>query len=277
MATLNKISPVLLGFMVVWGVLIIPWLEVFVSAQEPASNFTADRPGLGSTSFVIPPGYVQIETGVSFQRASGAAIIENRLFSDEEQEGSRTILAVPNTLFRIGILEAIEFRLFAGEYVHEDDGVDGISPLIMGTKIGLTKEERWIPQTAFFLELTLPVGSERLRPDDVTPEFRMAGNYTIGDRLSWEGNLGAGWEDGFNDITGFYTTALGFALIDELGVFTEFFGTMNGESTHGFDGGISYLVRPTVQLDVFGGPGLTDAAPDWFVTAGISFRLPQLW
>ena len=52
---------------------------------------------------------------------------------------------------------------------------------------------------------------------------------------------------------------------------------MNGESTHGFDGGISYLIRPTVQLDVFGGPGLTDAAPDWFVTAGISFRLPQLW
>lgn len=277
MATLNKISPVLLGCMVVWGVLIIPWLEDFVSAQEPEPTFTADRPGLGSTSFVIPPGYVQMETGVLFQRVSGAAIVEKRLSSEEEQEGTRKILAVPNNLFRIGIVEGLEVRLFAGEYVHEDDGFDGISPLIIGTKVRLTKEERWIPQTAVFLELTLPVGSERLRPDDVTPEFRMAGNYTIGERVSWEYNLGVGWEDGFNDITGFYTTALGFALIDELGVFTEFFGNMNGKSTHGFDGGLSYLIRPTVQLDVFGGPGLTDAAPDWFVTAGVSFRLPQLW
>ncbi len=38
------------------------------------------------------------------------------------------------------------------------------------------------------------------------------------------------------------------------------------------DGGFTYLVRDTLQLDVAAGVGLSDEADDWFVGIGVSAR-----
>ena len=41
------------------------------------------------------------------------------------------------------------------------------------------------------------------------------------------------------------------------------------------NGGMTWQPRPNVQLDVSGGFGLSDAAPDWFAGVGVSVRLPR--
>ena len=236
-------------------------------------SFTTDRPGVGDTAYLLPQGYVQFEGGITFQHDRTGVPLQRT-----------STVSVPNTLIRIGVFEAMELRLLGGEYVYQKTSSGsqsnhdhGVSAPIVGTKLQLTKEDRNIPQTAIFLNLTLPFGSERLHPDDVTPDFKVAVNHAISDIVSWEGNFGAAWQDGLNDITGFYTTALGVSLTDKLATFAEVFGNMNGPSTHGFDAGFTYLVLPTVQLDLSGGPSLTNAATDWFVAAGVSYRLPELW
>ncbi len=245
-----------------------------VFAQQPSlPSFTTDRPGVGDTAYLVPQGFVQLEGGVTYQHDRTGAPSQRI-----------TTVSVPNTLIRIGVFDVMELRFLGGEYVYEktstgnqDNHDDGVSAPIIGTKLQLTEEDRQTPQTALFLNLTLPVGSERLHPDDVTPDFKMAANYSISESVSWEGNLGAGWEDGLNNITGFYTTALGLSITDKFTPFAEFFGNINGPSTHAFDAGFTYLVLPTLQLDLSGGPALTDAATDWFIAAGVSYRFPKIW
>jgi hypothetical protein len=41
-------------------------------------------------------------------------------------------------------------------------------------------------------------------------------------------------------------------------------------------GGFTFLVNDDLQLDVSAGAGLNDAAPDFFVAAGVAWRLPRL-
>jgi hypothetical protein len=48
-----------------------------------------------------------------------------------------------------------------------------------------------------------------------------------------------------------------------------------GSSSSSLDGGLTYRVRPNLQLDGFAGTGLSGDAPDWFAGLGISFRLPR--
>ncbi len=244
-----------------------------ITAQESHElAFTTDRPGVGDTAYLVPPGYIQLEGGVTVNHDRTRAPLERI-----------TTVSVPNTLIRIGVLDAMELRLLGGEYVYEktssgnqDDRDQGVSAPIIGTKFQLTNEDQWMPQTAVFGNLTFPFGSKRLHPDDLTPDFKVAANYALSEHVSIEVNLGAAWKDGLNDIIGLYTTALGLAMTEKLSTFAEVFGNMNGPATHGFDAGFTYLVLPTVQLDVSGGPALTDAATDWFVAAGVSYRLPQL-
>ena len=244
-------------------------------ASAPDSSelpFTTDRPGVGDTAYLVPAGYWQLEGGVTYQHDRTQDPLERN-----------TSVSAPNTVIRLGVLDILELRLLGGEYVYQktssgnnDEHDHGASAPVIGTKVQLIKEGASIPQMALFLNLTLPFGSERLRPDDVTPDFKVAANYAPSDRVSWEGNLGVGWEDGLDNITGIYTTALGVSLTNKFTPFVEVFGNLNGPSTHGFDAGFTYLIFPTLQADLSGGPALTDAATDWFVAAGISYRFPHL-
>ena len=80
-----------------------------------------------------------------------------------------------------------------------------------------------------------------------------------------------------------YSAALGVGLTERLGAFAELFGAEPLDSPPGepsdsavsADAGLTWLVRPNVQLDLSAGGGLTDATEDWFVGAGISVRWPR--
>ncbi len=48
----------------------------------------------------------------------------------------------------------------------------------------------------------------------------------------------------------------------------------DGPTETALDGGVTYLLKPNVQLDLYVGAGISDAAPDWLAGAGVSFRLP---
>ena len=61
-----------------------------------------------------------------------------------------------------------------------------------------------------------------------------------------------------------------------LSAFVELAGTASTEPGSGYalvlDGGPVWLVTPTLQLDAGAGFGLTDAAEDFFVFSGVSFK-----
>ena len=73
--------------------------------------------------------------------------------------------------------------------------------------------------------------------------------------------------------------SLGIDLAPRWGAFVELFGDLPASdpvpATHSVDGGLTFLFSPRLQADLFGGVGLNDAAPDWFVGVGVSLRVPR--
>jgi len=68
---------------------------------------------------------------------------------------------------------------------------------------------------------------------------------------------------------------LGYGITEKLKVYIEPYGflTNNGDELHLINGGFTYLINNDIQLDLTGGLGLNEIAPDNFVSCGASFLL----
>ena len=252
-------------------------------AQEkvsPQLELVTDRPDQTESSSVVPPGYVQIETGWSLSR--------------DQEGGIRTNThAFPGTLFRIGALDRMELRLGYDGSLWEQTRETGLSTDLtgsgdmgIGAKIYFWEEKKWVPETALLAGVSLPVGKDQLSSERADPSFRLSLSHTLSDRLSFGYNLGATWEstlDETNDrdtLSLFnYTVVLGMGLSERAGLFVEVFGDIpfnaTGGPRHSFDGGLTFLIRDNLQVDGAAGVGLSDSADDWSVGLGITVRLPR--
>jgi len=249
------------------------WTISAASAQELSEQLEliTDRPDQTESSAIVPRGYFQIETGVTY--------------SDEGSE-SRS-LEYPGTLLRIGLSQRVELRLGIQGFISEFEGnnTTGFGDSDIGTKIYLMEESGWRPEMALLASLSMPTGKDGISTERMDPSFRFAFSHTLNDRVSLGYNLGAAWEteptsSGRSTLSWLqYTVTAGFGLSERFGAFVELFGdtplSADGDTELSFDGGLTFLLRPNVQLDAALGFGLTDDAPDWFLTTGISVRFPR--
>ncbi len=252
---------------------VLLWISSAAAGQEVADapEFITDRPDQTESSAVVPRGYFQIETGVTY--------------SDEGSE-SRT-LEYPGTLVRIGLGKRLELRLGTKGFISEFAGNEttGYGDSEIGTKIYLWQESGWRPEAALLASVSVPTGNSAFSTRHADPSFRFAFSHTLTETVSLAYNVGAAWETvstssgsaTLSDLE--YTLAAGFAITDRVGAFVELFGgtplSSGGGTVVSFDGGITYLLRPNIQFDVALGAGITNDAPNWFLTAGVSFRLPR--
>ena len=254
-------------------------LPLAPAAADDAADLVTDRPDQTESAVIVPPGTTQIELGW--------------LFTRDDSGGVRTEThQVPGTLARISLAERVELRVGWSGYVTADVrfgrievDADGIGDADLGAKILLREEQGRTPQMALLVSTSVPVGDDELTSDRFDPQLRLAFSNTLSETVGLGYNVGLAFasepgDDGeIHTLSSvFYTVALGFGLGDRLGAFVEVFGdfpaSASGDSAHSFDGGFTYLVRDNVQLDLFAGLGLSDAADDWFLGLGISVRFP---
>ena len=124
--------------------------------------------------------------------------------------------------------------------------------LIQGTGSGLAH-----PTVAVLVSTTLPTGADDFSSGVAEPDARLAVAWELSDRLELAAN--AGWaylNDGevgerFHELAS--SVAAGYGLSDRWGAFIEYYGfypTAPGRrSDNFFDGGLTYLLRPDLQLD----------------------------
>ena len=238
-----------------------------------------DRPDQTESSSTVDVQAIQFEIGYT-----------HSVHDDTDNVRSDS---TPETLIRYGLIENLELRLAWDGYQwqkttagNSTTRIDGSSDMAVGLKYRLNEEQGWIPETAVLTHLSVPTGKAGLSSEQVDPDLRFAFSHTLNESLSFGYNLGTAWktgEDASGNITQrnqfIYTAALGMGLTDQLGAFIEFYGEVPTQSNstgpaNSFDGGVTYLLSDDLQLDVSSGFGLSDAAADWFVSAGFSFRLP---
>jgi len=227
-------------------------------------KISTDRPDQTEASSVVPKKFLQIETGAFF-----------------ESLGAIDAITYNTTLLRYGLLDNMELRLgfdHTEVKLNTNTIASGFSPLLLGVKIAVSEEKGWLPEIAFIGHINMPFfASTDFETKSTGTDFRFSLSHTLSEKSSLGYNLGLAWDGDITTAIYVYTIAYGYSFTDKLGGFFELYGNAYEDDSfdHLWDAGITYLISDNVQLDVSGGTGITKDVQDIFLSAGISFRIPE--
>ncbi|BCM93169.1 hypothetical protein IAD21_05057 [Abditibacteriota bacterium] len=236
--------------------------EAQVQAQESQPLIT-DRPDFTESPQTVPTGRVQIEAGVTYERA-----------------GNARQTTVGETLIRVAAGKRAEVRIGVPSYLVARDGgrATGWDDLFLGAKFALSAHEKH--PVALLLVTTLPTGSRRVAPRTVQPEAVLATEFDLTEKVGLAINVGAGRPNegsgAFNQYFG--SASLGFDLCERVGAYAEVYAfnrtERGGSSQKYINGGFTYALKPDVQLDARVGFGLNNdvGGPDYFYGVGLARR-----
>ena len=239
------------------------------TAVEP---MVTDRPDATESPLTVPKGSLQVESG--------------GFYTSFEEDGFKTETYTYNTtLLRYGIFDNFEFRLgwnfeetrFSFNGQEATDVLSGFSPLLAGMKVEIAEEDGWKPQIGLIGHLFLPfTAGNDYRPETTGADFRFSFSNTLSPKSSLSYNVGAAWGNDSPEIAYIYTIAYGYAVTDTFGVYAEVYGDFpeDNRANHLWDAGITYLLKPNLQLDATVGRSFTEGQ-DIFLSTGLSFRIPN--
>lgn len=242
--------------------------------EEPLAT---DRPDFTEASSTVGKGRIQLESGYTFIRDRSGGV-------------TTTSHSYPEALLRVGALaDWLEFRV-GQNFGHTRTGsphavfsAAGAEDLYLGVKLGLTEQERVLPEMALIVQTTVPTGEREFTTGKMQPGLNwLYGWDVIPDRLtlggSTQGNkafdaAGHGYVELAQSIT------VGYVLTERLGAYTEWFAFFpcgaiapSVGALHYLDGGFTYKFTPNLQFDIRAGVGLSRLADDFFAGSGFAVR-----
>ena len=248
--------------------------------QDSVSVINTDRPTNSTSPILVPKGAFQIETGFLYT-------------SEVSDHFTRDEINVLGTMFRYGVFDNFELRLygtFSGiDYKDTELGTDstlnGFGNVSVGFKVHVVEEKGLRPELAIVADMTLRhIGPEGLHPTFSYPVSKIAASNTLSKKFSVGYNLGFAYNG--EDADGFflYSAILYYAVIPKLSLFIEPYGNFdqNDFPNHYVDGGLTYLIRQNMQLDLSAGMSIGDninrsaeSINQQFVSVGFSWRIPH--
>jgi hypothetical protein len=154
----------------------------------------------------------------------------------------------------------------------------GGSDFEVAAKFKLATEKQFGIDLAIIPIVSLPVGSSEFTSGGVDPTVKvaMARGLPAGFDVSGNVNVSSLTEGDTRFTQTALSASFGHDLVKGWGGYWEVYGFSSlekgGQAAWTFDTGVSHLVGPNRQIDMTVGYGLTDAAPNWFFSAGFSLR-----
>ena len=231
------------------------------SQEKDTVVLIGDRPDQTESAFLVPKGYFQFEDGFIYETTN------DRI----------TNISYSSMLLRYGLFDHFELRL-GTDYNHVKrtlfNDLKGFSPIALGGKIHVNDEKGWIPQIAFIGQITLAStgGNDFLQKYHSTKMLLTLGHNLPND-LSIGYSVAVEFTEYVNYTIGSYTFVVGYPIIDKIGTFIEVYGDFSKYMTaqNKFNGGITYLVHPQLQLDFAGGFGLSQYTPNNYFSFGLIY------
>lgn len=254
----------------IFSVLIFFGTESIAQIQD----LVTDRPDQTESALIVPINSLQIETGFSFEKDK---------FKEDGIDIEIENLILASTLFRYGISDMFEFR-FSGDYLINrtkiagvETELQGLENFTLGTKISIWKDREVITHLAVIVQTTLPFGNRELRPEDFEPSVKITASQDFVNDFSLGINLGFENDSGINKNAFTYTAAFGYDVNDRIGTYIEFYGFGIDEflPVHHIDGGVTYLHKQNIQIDLSVGSRIFSEEKYWYGSLGFSMRLPQ--
>jgi outer membrane putative beta-barrel porin/alpha-amylase len=231
-----------------------------------SQSMVTDRPDQTESSSTVSNGSLQIESGLilMFHEVNG---ISQRNF------------AGPSTLFRVGLTDIIELRVFnqleSNKEMKKETTITGISDLEIGAKVQLFKRESVNTEIAFLSHLVLPSGTRNLSGERYGSINKLAISHELFDKIGLGYNIGYNYlEEGSGDLT--YSIATGYGITDKLSVYIEGYGELvdMSESYLNFDAGFTYLIKKNLQADFSFGTGINHYMN--YYSCGISWNIARI-
>lgn len=230
-----------------------------------SAEIITDRPDVAESSRTVGAGHFQVETGIDRSHA-------------DPNTGTRF-----PTKLRVGIIEPLELHLesdiFGFDRTETPAGAvdtSGFTALDVGGKLHIWEGDGNAASVGTLVALTVPTGGE-LSQDGLGLTALLAADFDLVGPLGLGTNVGVALPisaDGL--ITGLYAVAVGIGVppLPALGFFAEVFGGLNSDAfSMSVDGGLTYLLTPTIQLDAYVRTGLVNDATDIGYGAGLSVKL----
>jgi hypothetical protein len=242
-----------------------------LAQQDEWPPLVTDRPDLTESATIVPKGALQIETGFVFEGDKSGGVKTNNF-------------SLLTTLLRYGVNEYFELRLGSSlnmnktEVAGESTSIFGVNYVDVGMKLKMVEGDGLKPQIAFLTMVIIPKsGEEEYSPEYLTPSLALAFSQDLSKKFSLGYNIGAVWNGLTAKPAAKYSVALAYSLAEKLGSFVEIYGyfPQDQQGINIFDFGLTYLLKHNLQLDASAGFGLSEVSPDYFVNAGVSWRIPH--
>jgi hypothetical protein len=224
----------------------------------------SDRPGETQTPAITQKGFFQNEIGI-----------------DKEQQNKDDYSVLhPQWQLKYGLSRRFEIRAEltaeSKKQFSTNEFQYGLRPVEFGFKINLLEQKRIVPQTSFYTQVGIPtLASKDHQTAHAIPHIRLLFENKLAEKVKLQYNVGADWNGEETAPQWLYTIAPEIELSGKWELFAEAFGYFQkGQAVqHHIDTGIAFYPNDHVKLDVYGGKGVSKEAPDYFISAGISFRV----
>ncbi|MEE4196099.1 MAG: transporter [Bacteroidales bacterium] len=239
--------------------LLIP--VVSFSQEVETAVLVGDRPDQTESAFIVPRGYFQVEDGFSYENVN-----------DQKKN-----ITYSSMLLRYGVFDHFELR-FAADYTHVQQSMlkdfKGLTPLSVGGKIHVHQEKGWIPQIAFIGEITIAnTGSSDFVQKYNSTSMLLTFGHSLPRKLSIGYSIAIEFPEDVPYSLGKYTFVTGYSITEKIGAFIEVYGIFSKyqPANNLFNGGVTYLIHPNIQLDFAGGFGLSQNAANNYFTFGMIY------
>ena len=243
-------------------------LSITSSYGQFSETIVSDRPGQSNSPNTAGKMVLQLQTGLQV----GGGNADNDKRNDFEFPA----------YIRFGITDKIELQTQWGiknsstELFNSEFKSNGLNMANFGVRFNIFEETEKAPALGFEFIYKTRMMSEDFKPDHPSTKFNIMASKGLSDLISITTNLGADFNGNGAQPDGFYTLNLVLAVTEELSVFFENYGNFNGDYFDTFfDFGGAYLLNDDLQLDLYGGFGYNDDTFDYFVSAGVSYRITK--
>lgn len=244
--------------------LILAILPVLLNAQF-GETLSTDRPGQALGANTVGKKTIQIQTGLN-----------SNFIHDDLSNNYTTILS--NTVIRVGLFEQLEINGLINwqndftDINGESGSTSGISDTELGVRWFLLENRGAIPSIGLQGSLLLKAQSPEYARDKMGSRIVLATGNKINNWLSVNTNFGLGWNGNGDAPQSIYVLNFSLGLTNRLGAMVEVYGSFN-EFDANFDAGIGYLLTNNLQIDLSAGWQGNNQLSDWFIDAGLSWRL----
>jgi len=244
-----------------------------VAPSWSAPDLITDRPDQTESSCTVPKNSLQIETGFVFENFKHSQFEFNNL-------------GFGTTLLRYGVWDNFELRLGSyyqqthvkSDFFNVDSIQSGMGPVLAGFKVYVIEERGIRPEISILADLTLnKVGNLDYRPTYTYSTIKLSASHTLSNFFSLGYNFGFASDGETASGLFVYSFVLGMSLADRVGAYAEIYGTSaEGDRPNTrVDGGLTYLILHNLQIDISGGMGLDSDVKMYYVSCGITWRIPR--